>query len=541
MTSNNDTDLFDTLSLIETDDSSDFELVDFEHDERTPAPSSIASDVASSVSDADSVPSSPNLQASRFHFPDPVSVFDDQGLNDMDSNSLYTPLAQSRQSDPPVDSSQPDLATPMVERADPSTRIANFRQALHDLEKSAFPFQVEEKQAPPSKLHRGMNAFIPKSKAAWFVAVLVTVLVGFKSSSILGYTYPMSSLQAMQAVHFEWSTKFAAPVVSSNLITATANAPAASVRSSASVALAPKPSPSSLTLLNTQQPEKPVRPKQRTKGSDNNTRIPEKPRALSLQAAASTPKALSVVSQSSVAGPSTASAARRSVRASNASIRRSKGSRYADLARQKVFQLGSDSPVLPFKPHHSYLDNATTTTWAFWLAELQNYEQLVLRPAISAAKQQAYEAARLARQYHKEQLLPAFASLREHAVYTAQRTAEFTAQYNEEQVRPAFIFVRDQAAQTAKRGAEYHEKVVIPALAQFRQQAKEAAKSTSDGLNKAAKRFSSDAAETVQQVKEATQINLEALGVDEYVGFMMHTFKSMSDNLRTQPSAGKAK
>ncbi|KAJ1021192.1 hypothetical protein NDA16_003978 [Ustilago loliicola] len=536
MTSSNDTDLFDTISLIETDASSDFELVDFEHDERTPAPSSIASDVASSVSDADSLPPSPDLQASRFHFPDPVSVFDDQDLNDVDSHSLYTPMAQSRQSDE-FSSPQADLETPRIEHSEYNEHISTFPLDFNHVEKAASPFLPKGEQTSPSKLRRGINAFSPKNKAAWLVAVLATALVGFKSSSILGFTHRASSLQAMQAGHLEWSTKIAAPAVSSNVVSLDASTLATSAPPSASLALAPKPSPSSLALTDTHSPERPLRRKQGIKGTDNGP-IPVKPPSLSLQAAASTD--LSVVAQSS-AGPSTASAARRSVRASNASLRRSKHSRYANLANQKIFQLGPDLPVLPLKPNSSYLDNATTTTWAFWLAELQTYEQLVLRPAILAVKQHAYEAGRLARRYHKEQVLPAFATLREHAVYTAQRTAEFTAQYNEEQVRPAFVFVRDQAAQTAQRTAEYREKVVVPALAQLRQQAREAAKTTSHGLNKAAKRFSSDAAEAVQQVKEATQINLEALGVDEYVGFMMHTFKTMSDNLRTPPSTGKTK
>lgn len=540
MTSSNDTDLFDTLSLIETDDSSDFELVDYEHDERTPAPSSIASDVPSSVSDAGSAPPSPDLEASLFHFPDPVTVFDDQDPNDAGSNSLYTPIAQSRQfHDPAIP--QPDPATPMVESSEQSTHITTFPQNFNDVEKSASPFLSEERQASPSKLHRGMNAFAPKSKTVWLVAVLVTVLVGFKSSSMLGYnnTQRASSLQAQRAVHLESSTKFAAPAISSNVVSLGASASGTLARPSAFLALAPKPSPSSLTLLNAKSSENSVRQKQETKAFDKGSN-PENNRSASLQATASTPKALSVVAQSS-AGPSTASAARRCVKASNAFVRPSKNSRYASLAKQKIFQLSPDMPVLPLKPNNSYLDNATTTTWAFWLTELQNYEQLVLRPAILAAKQQAYEAARLARRYHKEQVLPAFATVREHVVHTAQRTAEFTAQYNEEQVRPAFDFVCEQATQTAQRTADYHEKVVVPALAQLRQQAREAAKTTSDGINKAAKRFSSEAAGTVQQVKEATQINLESLGVDEYIGFMMHTFRTMSDNLRTPPSPGKTK
>ncbi|CBQ69495.1 conserved hypothetical protein [Sporisorium reilianum SRZ2] len=587
MSLSNDSDPFDTLSLAETDDSSDFELVDVEQDEvRSFAPSSIGSDAASTTSDAaDSAPPSPQLHASHFHFPDPVSVFHDEELN-LDSSSIYTPLATSRQQQQPPQ--EPAIAQASTSDA-PQLKTASHVFDLGIIEKMDFTLPHDdddgnnEKQPGPSQPHRRLITMAPK--ATWLVALFAAVLLGFKSTTLLGFTPSSSSPHAASMADTNWNAKFASPSQIS------------AASSIASMALASSPSPSGLTVKEgkkvTRKPDFPRASPRRSGSSSSSV-------ALQKTAASSSSKSLSVVSQVSA----DASKVQRPVRASDARVKKANNKRYAALAGQLAFNMHNDLPVFPSVPRSSFLDNATTTSWAFWLAELDSYYQLSVRPAMLAAKQQAYEAARLAQRYHHEQVLPAFACFRQHALHTAQRTADLTKQYNQEQLRPAFSFVRQQAAQTAKRTADYHEqvlfpalshfrhraagavkassdgfseaakrfsssaqrsreehlrpaltfvreqamqtakrsseyhdKVLVPAMAEFRLQAVEAAKTTSQGFNKAAKRFSSEAAGTIQQVKAATLIDLEALGMDEYVGFMMATFKSMGQSPRRSEKA----
>ncbi|TKY88295.1 hypothetical protein EX895_002647 [Sporisorium graminicola] len=588
MSLSNDSDPFDTLSIAETDASSDFELVDVENDEvRSFAPSSIGSDAASTNSDAESSPPSPQLHASRFHFPDPVSVFHDEELN-LESSSLYTLLATSQQEP----QQPPDRALPVMSPKEASHQTAAPVLDLGVMEKMDFTLHQhnDDKQAGPSQPHRRLITMAPK--ATWFVALFAAVLLGFKSSTLLGFTPGASPSHAVSMAGTNWNAKFASPTQIPSVSPIASQLVESSARTGHPVALPPGPSASGLT----------------TKQCKKFTRKPDLPRAsprrssstsVALQKTASTSKSLSVVNQRST----DPSKVQRPVRASDARAKEAKSQRYAAFAGQMAFNVHSDLPVFPFVSRSSFLDNATTTSWAFWLAELDAYYQHSVRPTILAAKQQAYEAARLAQRYHQEQVLPAFACFRQHAIHTAQRTADFTIQYNQEQLRPAVTFVRKQAAQTAKRTASYHEQVLFPALAHFRDraadatkagsdgfseaakrfsstaqrtsqltsqynerafsfvreqtrqtarrtadyrdnvlvsavaefrlQAVEAAKTTSEGFNKAAKRFSSEAAETVQQVKKVTHINLEALGMDEYIGFMMATFKSMGQSERS--------
>ncbi|CDU23626.1 uncharacterized protein SPSC_02255 [Sporisorium scitamineum] len=579
MSFSNDSDHFDILSFPETDTSSDFELIDAEQDEvRYFAPSSIGSDAASNVSDADSAPPSPQLHASRFHFPDPVSSFNEGQLH-IESSSIYTPLATSQQQ--PQESADPD-ASP---------------KAVFDLgviEKMDFtPQQQDDEKLPgPSQPHRRLITLAPK--ATWLVALFAAFLLGFKSSTLLGFTPRASPSHGATMADTNWNAKFAAPSQISSASSIASQLLESSTRMGPPpVALAPSPSPSGLTVKEC---------KRFTRKPDFPRASPRRSSSVALQKTASTSKSLSVVRQL----PANPSKVQRPVRAPDARLKQAKSRRYAAFAGQLAFNLHHDLPVFPSVPGSSYLDNATTTSWAFWSAELDSYYQLFVRPAILAAKQQAYDAARLAQRYHQQQVLPAFACFRQHAFHTAQRTADFTMQYKEDQLkpaitfvrhqaaqtakrtadyhqqvvfpalahfrhraagaakagsdgfseaakrfsstaqrttefttqyseghlRPAFVFVREQAMQTAKRTTEYHGKVLVPAMAEFRLQAVEAARTTSKGLNKAAKRFSSEAAGTVQQVKEATHINLEALGMDEYVGFMMSTFRSIGQSPR---------
>ncbi|SPO29030.1 uncharacterized protein UTRI_05604 [Ustilago trichophora] len=472
MSSSNDSDLFDTLSLVETDDSSDFELVDLETEERPSVPSSTCSDMASSIADISSAPPSPSSMLSLML---PNSTF--PTLSPSFKMTDTTLSQHSEQApDPPLDSKAAALE---LSKLTLSTAFIADRD-LGDVEKMNWLAPADDKQqCGPSQLYGRMRTTAPK--AAWLVAVLAAFLLGFKADTLLDFTRRSSSSLSMQAG-------------------------------------TPSPSPSSLSVPKgmssyTQSINPDI-------GTSSKLR-----RSVALQQSPTASKSLTIRSNRCA----DAGNKKRPSNDSNPPLR-SKTRRYATFAGQMSFQMRPDIPVLPFTSDSSYLDNATTTTWAFWLAELHKY--MVLQPALLAARTQAFEAARLAHRYHHEQLLPALASLREHAVHTAQRTAEFTAQYSEEQVRPAFAFVREQASQTAQRTAEYHEKVVAPAFAQFRKQAIMAAKSSSEGLNKAAQRFSSEAAQTVQQVKDATNINLDALGLDEYAGFVLTTLRTMKHNLR---------
>lgn len=506
MSSINDNDLSDTISLVETDDSSDFELVDYELVVQSPAPSCTQSDTPSDFSDSESPPPSPYLHASTFHFPDPAALFEDVNMG---SSSLSTiqpttqPTAQT-----PVSEPQPQAFESS------QTMLSSYAAAsaceLGNVEKMGSNYPEGEKTAAPSQPLRTLLMRAPRP--VWIVIILATILVGFRSSPVPGYPWSSSKSVATDNVNPDWASKFAAPVANSATGHHSSRASASSLPVSP-LALAVSPQPSNVATSRVHQKHHAEQKGGTLQGAK--VRASRKMSSVAIQATTSISKSLTVV--------------RRPI---NSSTVLHRSGRYAATAGQIAFQVNPDLPVLPTQSDSSYLDNATTTSWSFWLSELQSYHQLVLAPAIFAAREQAREAARMAQRYHQQQVLPAFASLREHAINTAQRTAEFTAQYNDEQVRPAFAFVRQQAAQTAQRTAQYHEKVVVPALAQFRVQTIEAAKTTSDGINKAARRFSSEAAETVNQVKEATQVNLQTLGVEEYVGFMMNSFHSFKTSLR---------
>ncbi|KAJ9475650.1 hypothetical protein PHBOTO_005711 [Pseudozyma hubeiensis] len=566
MSSSNDSESFDTLSLAETDGLSDFELVDVDNDDvRFLTSSSIGSDAASMASDVGTTPSSPHMDASQFHFPDPASVFQDEQLS-LESSSLYTLLAPSEH-DQQTESLQPSHKN----KAQASTRPTHSAAApivdLGIIEKMEFLRESEHKQAGPSQPHRRAAAMAPK--AVWLVALVAAMLLGFKSSSLLGLS-PRDHIAQYDPI-----AKFASP--SQHPLT---NAAVLASRPASSLGVTSSPSASSLAINKTTK----------------QARAYANP-GVAVQKADPTRKGLTVFTPSW----SRSSKVRDPVKPSNLGNKNVRAKRYAGFAGQLAsFNLHPDSPVFPSLPRSSYLDNATTTTWAFWLARLDEVYERSLRPAISAAKDQVFEAARLVQQYHRDQILPTYACLRQRALSAAQRTAEVTSHYNQEQVRPAFAFVRGHAARSAQRSAKYREKVIFPALAQFRRQAAEAAKSTSEelhkvakrtarmtsqyreeqlrpafasifqqateaaqhtaeyrekvvapalaqfrqqaidaakttseGLNEAGKRFSAEAGPTVQQLKEVAYVNLEALGVDEYVGFMLTSLKAAKQTLRS--------
>ncbi len=535
MNSSNDNDLSDTVSLLDMDASSDFEIVDYESESeaRSFAPSSAASatsEVASTASDAaDSPLPSPRLEASQFHFPDPASVFEDVNV---DSCSLHTLMATSQQQSHEPSVLQNESNSRDLEAAHPqqSTIIDSIIDFNNDFKLHMTDDLQEERPATSFK-----RMVIEAPKTAWLVLLLTTVLIGFKSSSYLHNGQQASSSLATLNVDSKWITKFAAPASTPYPAFHHLRPIDPIPQASSSKALAPKPSPSSLSVVD-REPSTQATQQKQTSSKQKHVEVSSKEVPVALQPVTNSAKSLTL------AAPLSVKSIVRQYPYRVSSV--SKLKRKAPFPSRWTMQTSPDMPVFPIKVDSFYLDNATTTTWAFWLAELNNYHQLVLRPAlmaareqVTAAREQAKEAARVARRYHQEQIQPALASLREQAVYTAHRTAEFTAQYKDERLRPAYAFVREQAGQTAQRTTEYREKVLKPAVAQFRQQAMEAAMTTSKGIDKAAKRFSSDAAVTVQQVKEATNLNLEAIGIDDYVGFMLGSFKSMKHNLRASVNA----
>ncbi|GAC94567.1 hypothetical protein PHSY_002140 [Pseudozyma hubeiensis SY62] len=565
MSSSNDSESFDTLSLAETDGLSDFELVDVDNDDvRFLASSSIGSDAASMASDVETTPPSPQMDASHFHFPDPASVFQDEQLS-LESSSLYTLLAPSEHNQQ-TESLQPSHENKAQASTQPMHSAAASIVDLGIIEKMEFLRESEHKQAGPSQPHRRAAAVAPK--AVWLVALVAAMLLGFKSSSLLGLS-PRAHIAQYESI-----AKFATP--SQHPLT---NAAVLATRPASSLGVTSSPSASSLATNKTTKQARAYA-------------IP----GCAVQKADPATKGLTVFTPSW----SHSSKVRDPVKSSNLGSKNARAKRYAGFAGQLAFNLHPDSPVFPSLPRSSYLDNATTTTWAFWLARLDDVYERSLRPAISAAKDQIFEAARLVQQYHRDQVLPTYACLRQHALIAAQRTAEVTSHYNQDQVRPAFAFVRGHAAKSAQRSAKYREKVILPALAQFRRQAADAAKSTSEelhkaakrtarmtsqyseqqlrpafasiyqqateaaqhtveyrekvvapalaqfrlqaidaakttseGLNKAGKRFSDEAGPTVQQFKEVAYVNLEALGVDEYVGFMLTSLRAATQSLRS--------
>lgn len=540
MTSSNDSDPFDTMSLAETDASSDFELIDVEHDDaRSFAPSSTGSDAASTTSDVETQPPSPQLHASRFHFPDPVSSFEGQELP-LDTSSLYTLLDPSQHSDRPTGSEGSHQDIELHDSRDDPQQDAFPRIDDHDIEKMDVLLPIAEKQAGPSQPRRRMATMAPK--AAWIVTVLAAVLLGLKSTTLLGLPQRLPSSLVGNAVEF--------PAQLLSLGSIDARTAKASVQSASCLALAPSPSPSALTVAEPKQAKGAAQSKVDAVTKEP-TDKPRRSRSVAVQDISTKSKGLSVVDHSS-ASPSKPQGA---TRPSKRPAKDGKRGKSAAAAGQLAFNTPSDLPVFPPLSKSSHLNNATTTSWEYWLAELDSYYQIVLRPALLAAKQQAYEAARLARRYNQERVWPAFASLRKEARDTARpalsllrqqtaQTAQRTARYHDEVIVPALAQLRSQAAdaarttsdeltRAAKRPAEYREEVIVPALKLYRIQAMEGAKITAEGLQKAAKMFAEEAAGTVQQVKKSTGFDLEALGLNEYLGFWICTVRSWKATLRT--------
>lgn len=376
-------------------------------------------------------------------------------------------------------------------------------------------------------------------KAAWLVFLLTTVLIGLKTTSLLEPQSVQWSEAATRCADARWITKFASPAPTPNGPFQDSRVGNLLPRANSAFGLAPKSSPSSLTVVSQAPSNKPAAQPKPSSSKQKLDPAVQRASSVALQASSgSSKKSLTVASSSSIIKTNGCLLASKASGTPTFGFRRGPARRirrrYSPCSACWSGKMNADMIVFPQPVQSTYLENATTTTWAFWLAELQNYNRLVLKPAFASARQQALEAAQLARRYHQEQVLPAIASLREHAKHTAQQMEDLAARYNQEQVRPAFAFAREQAAHTAQRTAEYREKVLRPAVKQFRHQAMEAAKTTQQGLNKAAKRFSSEAAATVQQVKGATNIDLEAIGIDDYVGFMMDTFSTMKQNLRAE-------
>lgn len=567
MSVSNDSDAFDTLSLAETDFLSDFELVDIDHDDvRFFASSSVGSDVASIASDVETTPPSPQMDASQFHFPDPASVFQGEQLS-LESSSMYTISATS----PLVNDASVLLPTSEPQSHQHHVQLsAASATDLGMIEKMDFMFQPEQKQVGPSLPYRSF-ASMRRSKSVWLVALLAAMLLGFRSSTLLGLTNLAPIVH-----HPKFASPSQIPATSSTILSA---------RTPPSLALAANPSPSSIVIGKARKPSPDAQC-----SCSSSSRI----RSVALQKTSATSKSLSILGWSSVQS----STLRNAARSSSLGAKHPRGKRYDAHAAQMAFNTYPNLPVFPSLSASSYLENATTMTWAFWLTELSHVYQRSLQPAILAAKEQAYHAARLVQRYHEQQILPTFADLRQQAFYAAHQTAEFTSRCNREQVRPAFDFVHEHATQTAQRTAKYHQTVLSPAFVQVRRQAAEAAKTTceelhkaakrtarmasqyrqqqlgrgfvsfcqqaaesaqstakyreqavvlalaqlrlqaveaaktaSEGVNKAAKHFASEASPTVQQIKETTCVNLEALHVDDYVGFMMSTFKSIKQNL----------
>lgn len=528
MNSSNDNDLFDTMSLIDADISSDFEIVDYdtESEGRPFAHSSAASEIASSLSDAtESLPPSPQLDASQFHFPDPEDVFDRVTL---DSSSLHTLMATSQQQIMELSTRQhalesSDMSQMSSERPDDAVPACALGHVTKEQETDKIIVE-----APPQSFKR---IILETPKSVWLVLLLTTFLISIKTSSLLS---PQSQIGQRRdgTTRYEdtrWITKFASPAPTAQAPFSNSRAANSLPRADPAFAIATKHSSSSLSLVDkaashrgSHQSASASTSKPRTdqpQHRDTSVALQETPSAskkgLTVVGA---PSAKMIGCQRGVKEPKSPEFRR------TYQPRRKLRRPYESCSACRASKVNWDRMILSMQAESAYLANATTTTWDFWLGELQSYHQLVLRPAIVAARQQAIEAARAARRYHQEQLVSAFASLRQHAKRHAQQMEDFANRYNDEQVRPAFAFARDQAA-------EYHDKVLTPAVKQFRQQAAEAAKMTSQGLSKAAKRFSSEAADTVRQVKDATNLDLEAIGVDEYLGFMISTIKGLQQNL----------
>ncbi|PWZ01856.1 hypothetical protein BCV70DRAFT_204623 [Testicularia cyperi] len=76
--------------------------------------------------------------------------------------------------------------------------------------------------------------------------------------------------------------------------------------------------------------------------------------------------------------------------------------------------------AMPVLPDMSSLVEATTLSWAYWLAELEKYHREVLMPALEEWKRQASEAARLASRYSLERMQQAWSA----AKVASEQTAE---------------------------------------------------------------------------------------------------------------------
>lgn len=227
---------------------------------------------------------------------------------------------------------------------------------------------------------------------------------------------------------------------------------------------------------------------------------------------------------------------------------RGKNQRYRDWISMLQNQVSQVEEALPVLPETSALIDAASVSWNFWLAELDRYMVGNLRPALLSARQQAAEAARLTSEYHDKTVQPALESLRAKAQDVARVTsdnlyeaARTTSKFAEEHVQPALQSLHQTARDAARATSEslyeaarttskYGEDSVQPALQSLHKTARDAAVSTSYKLNQAAAQFRAEVAETVQHLKKTSKIDLEAIGLDDYLGFTINTFNHVQDS-----------
>ncbi len=558
MSSVNDTDLSDSISvisMIESEDaSSDFELVDFDDDPRPQPPSSTHSIAPSVVSDDQSAPPSPALHESRFHFPDPAAIFSEANL---DSSSICT-IASPTQPEP---FSLPPPAQPEhFKAASFEPRSINpepFEPTPPKVQQIHHAFEAKSLQATPDGAQSSQDPFFGESKSTRaslldlrrvaLASPKTTCLLMLLAAVLLGVPFHPNSLLR------GWRTSDVQIIATQPQSMAKFVTPAAQAHSSS---LAPSQPPHSLVKSFVALPSTSA-PASTAPVSEQRSR--SKRESTALQPSAITPKALTLAPQVHTGS---------NVKAlpnGPCIITRQRARRHRNPLAARVPYVPVDRPVFPLLSDASSIGDATTTSWDYWLDQLDSYYHVVLRPSIVEASQHAAHAARQARRfhqeivvpalqkhavgpahrtadqaskaarrahgYHQQHLLPALANLQKHTLRTAHHTAEWTAQYNRDQLRPALAFMQQQTMETARKSADYQRTVVGPALVQLGAQSIEAAKTTSHGLNKAAKRFSLEAAQTVKHVRHATNINLEALGVDDYVGFLKSTWKSLTNDL----------
>ncbi|ETS61329.1 hypothetical protein PaG_04349 [Moesziomyces aphidis] len=572
MSSVHDTDLSDSISIISTieseDASSDFELVDFDDDPRPQPPSSTHSIAPSVVSDDQSAPPSPALHESRFHFPDPAAIFSEANLDSSSICTIASPAQPEPFSLPPPaqrvqleaeslepesiksESFEPELlepTTPKVEQLRHGIQATSLQAAPDRVQTSHDPFFGESKRTRASLLHLRRTA-LASPKTTCLLMLLAAVLLGvpFHSNSLLP-GWRTSDIQ-INATQSQSTAKFVTPAAqapSSESSLATSQPPHWLAKPL--VALPSTSAPASIATV-----------------SDKRSR--SKRESTALQPPVTTPKALNLAPQAH-SGSSAKPSSNGACKVARQRARR-RSNPLAPLA-SRVAYVPVDRPVFPMLSDASSLADATTASWDYWIEQLDSYYHVVLRPSIIEARLQAVHAAQHARRfheeivlpalqkhavgtahrtadqaskaakrahrYHQQHVVPALSNLQKHTVRTAHHTAEWTAQYNRDQLRPALAFMQQQTIETARKSANYQRTVVGPALVQLGAHSIEAAKTTSHGLNKAAKRFSLEAAQTVKHVRHATNINLEALGVDQYVGFLKSTWKDLTHQLAFCP------